>query len=244
MLKVLVVAVAFATAGCGITIRTGADPSAISSLTQARLRSALLGAADIGTDFVLSPSTGPGNYDTSCLSSMWTLVDPGAAAPVASTTRQISAQPGYFPDLSQGLAVYSTSRDAADVLSAYERNTDGCDRTQVRNGDSVTDYRVSIDEDRSTLDVDQQLNVAEIGSVKYDGDKAVYPQSVWYTLMRIGPVLVMTAYDDSDTQDYGSVNDLNRAVLARVLAVIDGHPVPPISPLDWTADQQGSDPKA
>ncbi|MCW2754120.1 MAG: hypothetical protein JWQ32_1531 [Marmoricola sp.] len=239
------VALYLALAACGITVHTGSTAQSIARpLTQARLRSILLKAGAIGADFELSPSNGPGDYDMICLTSMWNFVGPGGAEPVTTTTRQIAAKQGYFPDLSEGLAVYSTKQDAAFALSAYEKETAGCDRTAIRNGDSLTSYRVTIDEDRSAPDVDGQLNIAEIGRVRYDGDKKTYDTGTWFTLMRIGKVVVMTAYDGGGPKDDGSVDQLNRALLTRVLAVLDGQPVPPISPLGWTTDQQGNAPSA
>ena len=221
----LVVATIAPVTGC--RVEAGQAGGATRILSASVLRSVLLEPQDVGPSFGVDAEH-PGFY-LSCLSSLWDL--PAVGNPRTQVRSRIAA-PGRFPWIVQGLAEHRSAGAADRLLDRFAAELDGCNEFRVRNGDELAVGAVRTDGQKASSAVDRQLNVHIVGYTKYTGNPRRYPVGSWFSLIRVGHHVVVTGYTALETVDHGHPQELNSALLDRLLAVADGRNVPPMVPLD------------
>lgn len=207
-------------------------PTPPSPLTANQVDSALLTLADLGPGFKEDPDAAEddgGDDEFGCISR---LDDPGISSPTAA-----EGQVGFESEEERSLpAIFNavgTMQNEKQVKAAYNEVIailKTCREINLSEDDATLELVVSSNHEKTHKAVDDQVNVAAVGTVEADGETV--PFGVWLSWMSLDNNITLVGYANvnENKQSNRSLNAHAYNAFAKLQAVIEGKPLPKPSP--------------
>ncbi|MEP6815986.1 MAG: hypothetical protein ABI873_10585 [Marmoricola sp.] len=210
-----------ATAACGATTGTPTAPK-LKAMSAAKLHSALLTRANLGTDYYIvgssskSPNLGCLSIDVSAALSPTRKAERGFA-------RKVSGGSG-LPLLVSVTGSYVDQNKLLDDFDAYASSFADCPSVDATKDGVRSRLTVTVDRDKRDGAVDDQVNVNVVGTVTTRGIRS--PFGLRLTGVRLGNDVMFVGYLDLAHDTSGPFDRVVAASYDRFRAVVHGEKPP------------------
>lgn len=227
---------ALGAAGCGgsdapnrTTARGSAAPPRAKILHEPELNRALLTPRQVGSGFVsqrlgwsINANGWPGCLEAVNGITWFSSPTREELASIHPDTRSV------FPLVLSTAASFGTEKEAARALPALRAKLAGCKRVTESDGGTRFTLRVTEDERHAGGAVDDQVNISASGLMRQS--EASVPLSMRFSAVRVDNNVVLTGFLTVRRAPVTAEADqVTRAALARLAAVVAGAPAPKTS---------------
>lgn len=220
----LVTAAVLLAAGCSSAEnRQGqASSGGTEPLTDAQAEQALLTAENLGGDYRQTADDGSDDDDLTgmgCLSALGELEEADADAQ-AETDYEFDGELGV-PAVYSAVSSYARTSDLVDALDKFRTAMEGCSRIEDTDdeGNTIT-LDLTLDEEKTTTDVDDQINFAGTGTIASGGFEL--PFGLWFSVAQLDNHVTLVGVADMGHARGPMLAALTEVAVDRLAAVAAG----------------------
>lgn len=226
-------------AACGGTGSSGGKVDEVEVLTQQQAEEALLSAENLSEQYRVAPDDQDDNDDLTdmgCLTALGDLEEKEADRE-AEVDYEFDDEMG-LPVVFSAVSSYAKTGDLTDAFERFRSEMEGCDRIEHTDEDGATmTLDLTIDDEKVTTDVDDQINFSGTGSIESEGFEL--PMGLWFTVARVDNHLTMVGVSDLGDGGSSMIGSLAEVAVDRLVAVASGEE-PPAT--EVAAAERGTDP--
>jgi hypothetical protein len=206
-------------------------PTTVAPLTKNQVDSALLTLADMGPGFKADPDATNLDDDDDEFGCISDLDAPGVSSPtVAEAMTGFVAEKDSLPALFNAVGTMKNEKQVEAAYNEFVAILKTCRQVSLAEGGVSLELMVSSNHDKTHKNVDNQVNVAALGTISSEG-KSV-PFGVWLSWMSLDNNITLVGY--ANANENGKTNRSLNAhaynAFAKLQAVMEGKPLPKPSP--------------